>query len=222
MSRPGVAFVEAPARLHLGLLDLRGDLGRRYGGIGAALESPTLRLEARPAAAMSAAGPHGERVLEHARAAAERLGIDAAAAFRVSQALPAHSGLGSGTQLALATAQALALLAGRSPDVATLAEATGRARRSAIGTWAFAQGGFLLEGGRRDSHDRPAPLLLQRPVPAGWRCVLAIPDVPRGLFGNAEEQAFRDLPPPTAELTARVAHLVLMQVLPGLVEADLA
>jgi len=43
-------FVEAPARLHFGVLDLRGDLGRRFGGIGAAVPAPSLLLEARRAA----------------------------------------------------------------------------------------------------------------------------------------------------------------------------
>ena len=33
-------FVEAPARLYFGVLDLRGDLGRRFGGIGAAVPAP--------------------------------------------------------------------------------------------------------------------------------------------------------------------------------------
>ena len=215
-------FVEACARLHMGLLDLRGDLGRRFGGIGAALESPTLRLEARPAAALCAEGADAERVLEYAKAAASRLGLDDRARLRVHHAPPAHSGLGSGTQLALATAQALAMLDGHSLDVAALSDATGRARRSAIGTWAFAQGGFLLEGGRRASENGAAPLLLQRPMPPGWRCVLAIPDVTRGLSGVDEERAFRELPPPDADLTARVAHVVLMQVLPALVEVDIA
>ena len=43
-------FVEAPARLHFGVLDLRGALGRRFGGIGAAAPSPTLLVSASPAA----------------------------------------------------------------------------------------------------------------------------------------------------------------------------
>jgi len=47
-------FVEAPARLHMGLIDLRGDFGRRFGGIGAALEAPSLLLEARLADRLSA------------------------------------------------------------------------------------------------------------------------------------------------------------------------
>ncbi len=213
--------VEAPARLHFGLLDLRGDLGRRFGGLGAALVSPSLVLEARPAPTLSAEGPEAQTLLDQARQILERHGLKAGATLRLERPLPRHSGLGSGTQLALATARALAELHGLPADPASLAVATGRARRSAIGTWAFAEGGFILEGGRRNGGDAPAPLLLRREIPDSWRCVLGIPDLPRGLSGAAEERAFRDLPPPTAELTARAAHVVLMQVLPALVEADL-
>ena len=221
MSESRAVFVEAPSRLHMGLIDLRGEFGRRFGGIGAALQSPSLLIEARPAERLSAEGEEGERLLVYARRFLDRHGIKGGAWLRAHRAIPAHSGLGSGTQLALATARALAALFERPFDVLGLAEAMGRAQRSAIGTWAFEQGGFLLEGGRSFPGDRPAPLLLRRPMPAEWRCVVAIPDVPAGLNGFAEEQAFRNLPPPPAELSGRVAHLILMVLLPALVEEDL-
>lgn len=214
-------LVEAPARLHLGLIDLRGELGRRFGGMGAALAAPSLLLEARRADGLSAEGPEGEALLPLARRFLDRHGIQAGAALCVRRAIPRHVGLGSGTQLAMATGRALSALYGLDCDARGLAQATGRALRSAIGTWAFAQGGFILEGGRRTEDDAPAPLLLRHAMPADWRCVLAIPDVPRGLSGAAEEEAFRTLPPPPRELVARIAHLVLMRVLPALVEADL-
>ena len=221
MSEAESVFVEAPARLHLGVLDLRGDYGRRFGGLGAALEAPSLLLEAGRARELSAHGEEAERVLACARRVLQAQGIQEGARLRVHRALPAHAGLGSGTQLALATARALAGLFGGPTDAASLAVATGRARRSSIGTWAFQQGGFLLEGGRRDDGDGPAPLLLRRALPTSWRCVLVLPDLPRGLSGRDEAQAFRALPPPPAELVGRIAHLVLMVVLPALVEEDL-
>jgi beta-RFAP synthase len=222
VSEPRVVFVEAPARLHMGLIDLRGDFGRRFGGIGAALEAPSLLIEARRAQRLQAEGEDGERLLPYARSVMGRHGISEGVAFRVHRAIPAHAGLGSGTQLALATARALSALFDLPAAAASLADATGRARRSSIGTWAFEQGGFLLEGGRRDSADGPAPLLVRRAMPAEWRCVVAVPDVPPGLSGTAEEDAFRNLPPPPAELVGRVAHVILMAVLPALVEEDLA
>jgi beta-ribofuranosylaminobenzene 5'-phosphate synthase len=215
-------LVEAPARLHLGLIDLRGDLGRRFGGMGAALAAPSLLLEARPADRLTAEGPDSEALLPLARRFLDRHGIREGADLRVRRAIPRHVGLGSGTQLALATGRTLAALYGLQCDARGLALATGRALRSAIGTWAFEQGGFILEGGRRTDGDGPAPLLLSHAMPADWRCVLAIPDVARGLSGAAEEEAFRTLPPPPGELVARIAHVILMQVLPALVEADLA
>ncbi len=220
MSASRAVFVEAPSRLHMGLIDPGGEFGRRFGGIGAALEAPSLLIEARPAERLSAEGGD-QRLLVYARRYLDRHRIEEGAWLRVHRSIPAHSGLGSGTQLALATARALAALFDRPFDAPGLAEATGRAQRSAVGTWAFEHGGFLLEGGRRVPGDGPAPLLLRRPMPADWRCVLAIPDAPPGLSGPAEEHAFRDLPPPPAELVGRVAHLILMVVLPALVEEDL-
>ncbi len=222
MSAPPTVRVHAPARLHLGLFDLRGELGRRFGGAGMALDTPSLVLDAAPAPALSATGPEAERVLTFARRFLEHHGLDTGARLTLRRAIPAHSGLGSGTQLALAVARALAELNGLPRDAASLAAAVDRARRSAVGTWAFERGGFILEGGRRTDADHTAPLLLQHAVPPTWRCVLAIPDVPRGLSGEAEERAFRTLEPPPAELVQEISHLVLMLMLPSLVEGDLA
>jgi beta-ribofuranosylaminobenzene 5'-phosphate synthase len=214
--------VEAPARLHLGLLDLRGDLGRRFGGLGVAVSSPSLLLEACPAPGLEAEGPESDRLLQFARLFLAAQGLEGGTRLRLLRSIPAHAGLGSGTQLALATARALATLHGRGLDAAALAASTDRARRSAIGTWAFAQGGFLLEGGRRSEGSGPAPLLLRRPMPESWRAVIAIPELPRGLSGTAEEEAFRALPPASEDVAGRIARLVLTVVLPALVEEDLA
>ena len=41
--------VEAPARLHLGMLAVAGDEGRRFGGLGVSVARPAVVLEAEPA-----------------------------------------------------------------------------------------------------------------------------------------------------------------------------
>jgi beta-RFAP synthase len=58
-------------------------------------------------------------------------------------------------------------------------------------------------------------------MPPEWRCVLAIPEMGPGLSGAPEEDAFRNLPPPPAELVGRIAQLILMGLLPALIEEDL-
>jgi beta-RFAP synthase len=216
-------FVEAPARLHFGVLDLRGDLGRRFGGIGAAVPAPSLLLEVAPAPTLRAEGPgpDAERALEFARRFLAHHALSGGAHLRLHRVIPPHAGLGSGTQLGLAVARALADLHSLPTDVRGLARAVGRGRRSAIGTWAFALGGFVLEGGRRDDGEDLAPLLAHLPMPAAWQCVIAVPRGARGLSGEEETAAFARLPPPERREVERVAHLVLMQLLPALAEANL-
>jgi beta-RFAP synthase len=216
--------VEAPARLHFGMLDLRGSLGRVFGGIGAAAPAPSLLLEARPAPAgtLHAEGDDARRVEEFARRFFAFTGVRGGARLIVRRAIPAHSGLGSGTQLALSVARALAELYDvDASDTSRLARAVGRARRSAIGTWVFAQGGFILEGGRRRGGDAAAPLLTRLPFPPSWRCVIAVPRAAPGMSGDAESAAFASLPPPGHGEPEHVAHVVLMALLPALVEGDL-
>jgi len=221
MTATARVFVEAPARLHFGVLDLRGDLGRRFGGIGAAVPVPSVLVEATAAATLEAEGPECERALEFARRYRESTRIESGAHLTVHRAIPPHAGLGSGTQLGLAVARALAELHGRSAAVTELARAVGRGRRSGVGTWTFALGGFVLEGGRRNGETEVAPLLARLAIPREWRCVVAVPPGARGLSGEEEMAAFARLSPPPEREVEHVAHLVLMQLLPALTEADL-
>ncbi len=221
MSGRSSVFVEAPARLHFGVLDLAGRLGRHFGGLGAAIPCPSLLLEASPSAQLSVSGPDSSRALEFARMFLSAHRLPESGSLVIHRAIPSHAGLGSGTQLGLAVARALAELHRVPADTLELAAAVARGKRSAIGTWAFAVGGFIVEGGRRVGSTEIAPLLARYEVPATWRCVVAVPQGPRGLSGEAETTAFERLPPPPDRDVERVSHLVLMQLLPALVEADL-
>jgi beta-RFAP synthase len=222
MSPTDSVFVEAPARLHFGVLDLRGSLGRRFGGLGAAIPTPSLLVEVAPTReGVAAEGPDAERAAGFARRYLEHKGLPGGARVVVHRPIPTHSGLGSGTQLGLSVARALAELHGLSAEPTALARAVSRGRRSAIGTWAFALGGFIVEGGRRPGDDGVAPLIGRYEVPEGWRCVVAIPPGSPGLSGEAEAAAFAQLPPPPRGEVERVSHLVLMQLLPALVQSDI-
>lgn len=215
-------YVEAPARLHFGVLDLRGDLGRWFGGIGAAAPGPRLLLSASTAATLDVSGADADRAAAFARRFLESYGLESGARIEVTRALPQHCGLGSGTQLALAVAAALAELNGIAADAGTLARAVGRGRRSAVGTWTFEGGGLVVEGGRHKKGDATGPLLARIPFPGEWYCVLAIPHVGPAVHGIDEESAFASLPTPDESAVRHVAHLTLMALLPALVDADLS
>ena len=215
-------FVEAPARLHFGVLDLRGALGRWFGGIGAAAPAPTLLVSAVDADGLDVDGDDVERASAFAAQVIQHYRLPRGARIRVHRALPSHVGLGSGTQLALAVARALVELHGIEADAQELSRVVGRARRSAIGTWTFAGGGLVVEGGRKVGQDDAAPLLARLPFPPSWRCVVAVPHAQAGVSGAAEAQAMAQLPSPPEGDVERVAYLVLMGLLPALVEGDVA
>lgn len=214
--------VLAPARLHLGFLDLHGGLGRRFGSLGLTLEGIATRLRAEPAARLSAAGPESERVLAYARAYLERRGIAGGADLRVESAIPSHAGLGSGTQLALAVGTALERIYG-SPSAAgtrRIADVLGRGRRSGIGIGAFDQGGFIVDCGRGDS-DAVPPLALRLPFPDDWRLLLLLDRRGQGIHGEREVRAFAELAEFPESAAGRLCRVLLMQVVPGLLECRL-
>ena len=212
--------VQAPARLHLGMLDAAGGATRRFGGLGVAVTRPATVVEASPSDELAVEGPDAQRALAVARTCRETFGLAGGARIRVLEAIPAHVGLGSGTKLALAVAAAVAALTGQSPEPAAIARAAGRASRSAVGLWTFVLGGLVVEGGVRSGVQQAAPLLARYPMPDDWYCVLAIPSADPGLSGPAEEEAFARLrPDPTR--AALIAQLVLTSLLPGLADRDL-
>ncbi len=217
----GTVHVEAHARLHFGVLDLRGSLGRWFGGIGAPAPAPVLRLSARRGEHVTADGPDAARAIEFARRFLQHQRLDGGVHIAVEQALPPHTGLGSGTQLGLAVGRALAELYGVPVDPVALSLAVGRARRSAIGTWIFAGGGLVVEGGHAREREGCGPLISRIELPPDWHCVLAIPSDQPGLSGLAEAHAFSTLPEPPQQDIERLAHLVLMALLPAAADGDL-
>ena len=213
--------IEAPARLHFGFLDLHGGLGRRFGSVGLAIDTPSLILTARPAATLTAEGPEAGRVRRYAEAAAAHLGIGTGVAIRVEQAIPAHAGFGSGTQLALAVAAALARLAGLPFSPEAFSNALDRGNRSGVGLRAFTEGGLIVDGGR-GADSSPPPVVARLPFPEAWRIVLILDTAMEGVHGTREVEAFRELPRFPEAQAAEICRIVLMQVLPACVTGDIA
>lgn len=212
--------VDAPARLHLGFLDLHRGGGRCFGSMGLTIDGLGTRVRARRALVDRIAGEEIDRVgalLERLR---KQLNLSEGIELTVERAIPAHAGLGSGTQLALAVGIALAQLTGQAVSPATIAHWLDRASRSGIGVGAFAEGGFLVDGGRRDD-SRVPPIVSRIAFPEAWRIILLLDGGLRGLHGIAENCAFRDLPAFSLEQSGLLCRLLVTRVLPGLVEANL-
>ncbi|MDR4307823.1 GHMP kinase [Chelatococcus sambhunathii] len=222
---PRAVRVIAPGRLHIGFLDLGGSLGRRFGSLGLTLESPTTSVLVETADGLTAQGPDCERAMDAVGRLAEAdFSVDERVRIVVEQALPAHAGLGSGTQLGLAAGVAASIVSGRAMPPAKVAAALGRGMRSSIGLGAFEGGGVLLDGGqpveaRRNDH-RPPPLISRIPVPEHWRILLIYDRARSGLSGQAETSAMQGLPEFTEALSGTLCRLTLMGALPAAAEGD--
>ncbi len=212
--------VSAPARLHLGFLDLAFDMGRRFGSLGLAIDWPVTVVEIAPAPRLIAKGPDAERARSTVATLAEKLRLDANVAVTVAQSIPAHSGFGSGTQLALATAAAFCTLHGLPFDARAIAALLARGGRTSIGIEAFAQGGVLLDGGIGRAGGL-APLLARVPFPEEWRVLLVLDSSSAGLHGPAEGHAFREAAPFPPASADHLCRLALLKALPALSERDI-
>lgn len=213
--------VSVAARLHLGFLDLNGGLGRRFGSLGLALAEPETIIELGRSPADAAEGPQAERAMRYLARLVDGLGLPAGHRLVVHQAIPAHAGLGSGTQLALALAAALRRLHRLAADVEADALLLERSARSGLGTGFFHAGGVALDGGRGKA-DLPAPIIARLPFPEDWRVLLILDPSREGMHGAAELAAFGALAPFPAELAAHLCRLALMQALPAIAERELA
>lgn len=224
----GAVTVKASGRLHLGFLDPGATLGRRFGSLGLAIGGMTTTLDIRLAEGgedRCTAAAHARDELQRVRAHIDTLkrlsGRHAPLDVRLHHTLPAHSGLGSGTQLALCTGHAFARLHGLAFDSSLIARALTRGARSGIGIESFERGGLILDGGPGSTTDLP-PVLARIAFPPAWRVLLVLDSACSGLSGNAEGRAMAGLPPFPQVLAAHACHLALMQILPAAAEHDFA
>jgi beta-RFAP synthase len=219
-SAPAVAIgVVAPARLHMGFLDLNGELGRHFGGLGLSLADLSTRLTVSATEQVTASGPDSERAVAILKRTLNAWGLKGGVHAEIESVIPPHAGLGSGTQLALALSAAVARLYGLKATTAELAAHMGRGMRSGIGIGAFEQGGFLVDAGRGEATVVP-PVLCRLPFPEHWRVLLVLDEARQGLNGHDEHAAFKDRQPMSAATSGHLCRLVLMCIIPALMEND--
>ncbi len=219
-NRPNLVSVMAPARLHMGFMDLSGALGRDFGSIGVGLNELYTQVNISPQNELTVIGDDAERAAKYVRLLCHSMGVSDALRVEVAAAIPEHVGLGSGTQMALAIGIGIARFYGLPFTVRQVAVLADRGARSGIGIGIFEEGGLVVDGGRGPNTLTP-PLLARMAVPDDWRFILAFDRRGQGLHGEQEISAFRTLPPFARSAAERLCYLLLMQALPAVAENDL-
>ena len=218
-------YIKTPARLHLGLIDLNGDLGRMFGGLGIGIDHPNVIVEAEQSQGFSIEGQEIELASALANRFFNTYHLQPQVHLNIKEAIPSHVGLGSGTQLSLAVAVALAKLYNVQASVQELTFAMNRARRTGVGTAIFMHGGFVVDGGKAIAKtDEPAkfpPLIYRQPFPVEWRFIVAIPNLIEGLSNSQENHAFDRLTKMPEDSVGKICRLTMLKLLPAIARVDI-
>lgn len=213
--------VEAPARLHLGFIDLCGALGRQFGSLGLTVSGISTRLSiiVGDHPEFRAAGAEQERVTRYAAQLARHFGVKEKFSVRVDEFIPGHAGLGSGTQLALAVGRAMSALFELDMATAEIATVTARGARSGVGIGVFDSGGFIVDLGRGKNTVVP-PVLTRLDFPDDWGVILVRDENYVGISGDDEKNAFFAMEPMQGSLAQALSHHILMGIIPAIMEHD--
>ena len=221
----------APTRLHFGLFHVPAAAAaqipgvRHFGGLGLLLRSPGIAIAIEAAENWSATGPSAERALAFARRVVQQFPLEFQRPLRIAveSCPPEHIGLGIGTQLGLAVADAAAReLLGTILEVEELAKLAGRGERSRIGVGGYRGGGFIVDGGQKPECPQASTILHRESWPPDWRVVLLRPRGAIRWHGERERGAFarpRDAARSHA-LAEQLQKLAFDAVLPALQTRD--
>jgi beta-ribofuranosylaminobenzene 5'-phosphate synthase len=220
--------VDVGGRLHVGFQNLSLAHERLYGGVGVALESPRVVLEAEPADGIDCEHP---LLARYAERSCGLLGVDGVA-IEAIETLPRHVGLGSGTQTALGTLAAVAHVHDRQPSIRERAPLLNRGGRSGVGVATFESGGFVVDAGHpteRFTTSPPDPgewdvpaVVARHDVPETWRFLIVLPDAIEGRSGEGEDESMRTVvehaDPSVAD---SLSSLLVRRLLPAIAEGRL-
>lgn len=211
--------VSAPARIHMGILNPTPGIGDRlYASVGVGIAEPRTVVEVEPADELRVSGPSADECKSFVTRILDYYKLNGAK-IDVRLVPPRHAGLGSTTQLSLSIATCITKAHGLDVRPVELARVLGRGKQSAVGTYAFQQGGFIVEGGWGDNTTFP-PLLLHYDFPEDWSFLIVIPES-RSFDETQELEVFEKLPTPQEKLVYEACYRILLGMTPAVVEKNI-
>ena len=213
------------SRLHFGLLDVLPP----FGGVGVMIRHPETEVLVESADHFVCEGDGHGRVIDVARRFQKHIGFSEMPCCRIQvvHRPKPHTGMGTGTQLAMTIAQSLASYVGKNiprSDLATLV--ANRGKRSAVGVHGFFEGGLIFERPNAEKTESTSfgqlnPIHTRVALPDNWHVVLLTPEQGEStVSGDAEQQQFDELLPTSSIYRERLEELVIRQMIPAVERND--
>lgn len=237
-------IIKTPSRLHMSLIDLNCSYGRIDGGIGLTLREPNFIIESEETEKGISIEFHKSikneeiigRCTNKIKSTAEKtlthFKSNSGFHFKVHSAYGPHSGLGSGTQMALGTGKLIAESLDYSLNATQLSSIVGRGGTSGVGTFCFEKWGFVIDGGHSlrdkskhlpysESNAEPPQLIGRYDIPEDWNVLVAIPKIHNPVSGQDEIDIFNKYCPVPKNEVEKVSHIILMNMIPFLLEKNI-
>ncbi|MCL2687273.1 MAG: beta-ribofuranosylaminobenzene 5'-phosphate synthase [Methanobrevibacter sp.] len=238
-------IIKTPSRIHMTLIDLNGSYGRADGGIGLTINKPNFTLNCELAEKgitidfnenitdKEIKNEAVKKISDSADKIISKFNFDEGFHFTVEEAYPPHSGLGSGTQMSLATAKLICEFNGIAMDSIGLGAIVGRGGSSGIGMGAFDYGGFVVDGGH-DLKDKggsvlpssvnpakPPQLIGRYDFPEDWELVVGVCKADTTVTGMKEDDIFENYCPVPKNDVEQLSHIIFMNLIPFLLEKNI-
>lgn len=133
-----------------------------------------------------------------------------------------HCGLGSGTQLSLAVAEAISRFIGLEiPPLILATTISGRGKRSAVGIHGYFQGGLIHEQPQTDQQLNPVKQRIE--LPTQWRVAFLVPaQTQKNVSGENEREFFSKLGNDATDLVEHLHCIIKQQLMPAAFASDFA
>lgn len=229
---------EVPARIHITLYDMNGNLGRMNGSLGFAIDSPKLvfyiekseNIEVIEKNAEVKSNEQREYIYKELMNLKKLYNLHGAKII-IESIIPEHMGFGSKSITKMSIARAYLELYNKKIDNEELAVLLRRGGTSGISVNIIDKGGFIFDGGRKKKEHlqfRPSsaqekievpPIIFHRKMIETPIYILIPND--KGLYDKKEIDFFTKVCPIKEKSVEKLARVINSQILPSICENDL-
>ena len=214
--------IDSPARLHLGFMELNDTNSRVFGSIGLAITNFKLKQSIQFSKDFDVVCDEKNiklRIEEIIELFSKSYKIKKCR-LTVSDFIPLHKGLGSGTQVSLCTGFLISSFNNLNLSIENISKFLRRGQRSGVGVETFKSGGFIIDTGKLKGSISPPQKLIDIKWPKDWQIILITSTNVSGLHGKKESNAFTKLTNVSSKFAKENCFNLLMKVIPGLLESD--
>ena len=214
--------IDSPARLHLGFMELNDSNSRVFGSIGLAITSFKFKQSIQSNKDFDVVCDDKSiklRIEEIIELFSKNYKIKKCR-LTVSDFIPLHKGLGSGTQVSLCTGFLISNFNNLNLSIENISKFLRRGQRSGVGVETFKSGGFIIDTGKLKGSISPPQKLIDIKWPKDWQIILITSTNVSGFHGKKESSEFAKLTNVSSKFAKENCFNLLMKIIPGLLEND--